>query len=55
MNLDLDLPPAMLRILPLNLLTAFLEMFSDRYYLDVLWHQAAIGSDGLLEHTRIDN
>jgi hypothetical protein len=48
------LPPALLRKLPMNLLGVFMELFNDRYFLEVLWHQSAISSDGLLEHTRID-
>ena len=53
MNTD-HLPPALLNTLSLHLLEVFMEMFNDIYFLEVLWHQSAISSDGLLEHTRID-
>lgn len=49
-----ELPPALLRKLPMNMLAVFYTITADKFFLDLLWQQASIDRDGLFEHTRID-
>lgn len=49
-----ELPPALLRKLPMNMLAVFYTITTDKFFLDLLWQQASIDRDGLFEHTRID-
>jgi len=49
--------PALMTRFAVSMLPAFYELSGKEgkeWFLELLWYQAALGKDGVLEHTRID-